>query len=133
MKDNQRKAMFAKMQTERPSSRKFYPVRSESKLTDLRMWTDWAHKTYPKQKTIIVDEKMTWNRAIAEAKKDKAWANKTKDDKHWRNNASQVSLEMLHKRLNTPVEQLAKEKYQYWKMRQKAGYEPKYQAYGSYK
>lgn len=58
-----------------------------------------------------------WHWAVEESKKDKEWAKNHEHDKEWKKMASIMSLEMLKKRLNKPVDQLAKEKYDYLKMR----------------
>ena len=57
---------------------------------------------------------------IEEAKKDKEWAEKTNKDKKWKKNASNMSLDMLKKKLDKTVPELAQYSYDYLKMRSHA-------------
>ena len=54
---------------------------------------------------------------LSQARKNKAWALKTKKDKHWLSQASDMSKQMLQEYLAKPVEQLAEEECAYRKMR----------------
>ena len=58
--------------------------------------------------------------ALKEARKDKQWAKKTFKNKQWMKMASNMSKEMLHERLNNPIEKLAKNKIDYIKCRASA-------------
>lgn len=61
-----------------------------------------------------------WAWALKEARADKRWANRVKNDKKWLREASIYSKEMLKKRLETDVDTLALNSYNYLKLRSHA-------------
>jgi molecular chaperone DnaK (HSP70) len=61
-----------------------------------------------------------WSAMVDEAYKDKEWAEKMNKDESWKKNASEMSLNSLKEKLSKPIEQLAKESYDYLKKRARA-------------
>lgn len=104
--------------------------KSFSDLIEKAKKKPYGHKQYqrltPKGKLVQVGAKgvkpTTINKEVMshllkEAQKNKAWAIKISKDKEWMENASEMSKQMVKERMEKPIEELARNSYDYLKMR----------------